>query len=524
MSIRNAFLGLCLTAPLISGCGGGSGSSSGGVPTPPTPPTPYFPEVTVAGLAAAETVNFTIQGEAFAATADGTFTASAQVTGDFTAAVTSNPIGKSCLFPSGASYTGQTTPITLTCDVSAGITANVRTIGAVESHQSYAWTAGEEGLPSPVVEFLVSLLDFSNVGLTGASRDNFVFFDADLEIQNSAEFKLYVQPLPINNLPSYGAIAVDISTSLSQTQIDTMKAELTNFFSVAGGNQFYRLSSFDDAAIELVPYSNDPVTLQTGVSAIPAEAADRASSTNLYDGVQDAANSLDDIVDYVVIVTDGEHTYDAETVSSISADLEFELVFVVAVGASANIAALEELVNEPSNSEVNERVIQIASMSDLETALRAIAQNVSNMMGGMHAVYYATPRRTDTHEFRFEASPINDCSVGSSILICGWFTQYDAAGMTDEPTRIYAFSNAVLPEPNDTVRITIPDWPPCFVTPDYQWAITENVGTATGAVVTGTNNMQYDLTLGPEASVDVDVVITDANDGSCTGTVNVATP
>lgn len=523
-------------ATSLSACGGGGGGdSSDGQLT-----SPYTPSVTVQGLAApgTEVVSFTLNGATINASANGVYPASATVIGNYSAALLTSPAGKTCAFNGvGNTYSGSSTSITLVCVINTtpgGGGGVVTTPGAqpavdigTSAHQSYAWGVYFND-PDPLISTLVSLTNFSNVGLTNATPNNFVFYEGDVEVQTAptSEFRIHVQPINEGVVPTFGSIAVDISSSFTSTQIATMKQEINDFFTGTGLHQYYRLTSFDD---EVVPwqntYINDVATLQAAVAAIPEPSVSRASSTNILGATAEAALSADEAADYVVIITDGSHTSDAGQVNDIDVQTVGQLMFVIAIGANADFPLLEDMVT-PTNEDLDRpaRVLRIADVSQVEEALQTIADYVSNMTEGLHVIHYLTPRRAKNNmEFTFTSSPADDCSAENSLFPCGWDITYDATTYDENPALIYVFSNAMFPLPGDQVTLTIPDWGLCSPTPNFSWSLNTISGSATLGTPSA-DGRQVTVTLGGATVNNIEVLVTDTVEPTCSGSYPLITP
>jgi len=520
-------------ATSLAACGGGGGGSSDGPLT-----SPYTPSVTVQGLAAAEVVSFTLNGVTINASTNGVYPASTTVLGNYSASLLTSPAGKTCAFNGvGNTYSGSSTSITLVCVINTtpGGGGGVVTppgaqpainIGA-NAHQSYAWAVYDYD-PEPLLSTLVSLTNFSNVGLTNATPNNFVFYEGDVEVQTgpTSEFRIHVQPITVGAKPTFGSIAVDISSSFTSTQIATMKQEINDFLTGTGVHQHYRLTTFDD---EVVPrqdtYTNDVATLQAAVATIPEPTVSRASSTNILGATAEAALSAFAAMDYVVVITDGSHTSDPGQLSDIDTETEGQLMFVIAIGDNADFPLLEDLAT-PTNEDDDRpaRVLRIADVSQVEEALQTVADYVSNMTEGLHLIHYLTPRRGKNNmEFTFTSSPADDCSPENSLFPCGWDITYDSTDYNETPTLLHVFSNAMFPLPGNQVTLTIPDWGLCSPTPNFSWSLNTISGSATLGTPSA-DGRQITVTLGGATVNDIEVMVTDTVEPTCSGSYSLVTP
>lgn len=520
----------------LAACGGGGGGSSNGQLT-----SPYTPSVTVQGLAAAEVVSFTLNSETINASTNGVYTASATVIGNYNASLLTSPAGKTCAFNgAGNTYSGSSASITLVCVINTtpGGGGGVTTPGAqpainigTSPHQSYAWGVYDYNpATEPLISTLVSLTNFSNVGLTNATPNNFVFYEGDVEVQTgpTSEFRIHVQPNTEGVTPTFASIAVDISSSFTSAQIATMKQELNDFLTGTGLHQYYRLTTFDDDVVpRQATYTNDVAALQAAVAAIPESAAARASSTNILGATAEGALSAFEAMDYVVVITDGSHTSDTGQLSDIDNETKGQLMFVIAIGDNADFPLLEDLAT-PTNEDDDRpaRVLRISDVSQVEEALQAVADYVSNMAEGLHMIHYLTPRRAKNNmEFTFTSSPADDCSPERSLFPCGWDIPYDSTDYNETTNLIHVFANALFPIPGDVVTLTIPDWGLCSPTPNFSWSLNINSGSATLGTPSA-DGRQINVTLGGADVNDIQVVVTDTVDpgANCTGTYSLVTP
>lgn len=522
-----------VAASLLSACGGGGGSDG-------PLASPYTPSVDVVGLDAAESVEFNLNGTNITATTNTRFTASSQVLGNYSAFVVTQPAGKTCRFNGGTTiYNGSATLLTLTCTVGTttgggggggGGTAGPALDIGTSPFQSYAWWMWTE--PSEArISSLVSLTNLENVGLTNATASNFVYSLDNVEFVPSTEHRVHVEPLTVGLMPTAGAVAVDVSASISDAQVATMKQQLDTFFATTTATQQYRLSWFDDRIQLVQDYTNVAADLQTAVAAIPDTLVDRNGSTDLYGAVRDASTSFPrpgSAFDYVVVVSDGDHSASStEIETALLDDTEFNLIFAIAVGPNPNITNLEKLVavrNEENASP--SRVLRITDMSQLSATLQTISSYVSNMIAGMHAIHYITPRRDDKEiKFTYSPSSLSDCGTSDSLLGCSWYLDFNPATPTpyDSPsTMIYAFANSLQPLEGDTVRVRLPNWPAdtCSSSTGYSWNLTVNFGGATLSAPRN-NEREIDVIFDAGVASDVTLDITNASLPLCSGSLNL---
>lgn len=546
---------LFISAYLLTACGGGGGSDD--VPLS----SPYTPSVLVAGLdvGAAETVVFNLNGEAITATNNVRYNANSQVVGSYSAFVVTSPAGKTCTFTGGTTiYNGSAKPVTLTCG--AGLPGGGGGGGGTpppggaagdignSPFQVFAWgSGGFSDSTRALITSLISLTDFSNRGLTNATTANFSFSLDDAEIIPGPEHRFHIEPLNNGLNILAGAIAVDISTNFTDAEVASMKQQLDTFLAGTDDNRFYRISWFDDRVVEeavpthpvyVVPgYTNNTADLQAAVANIPDTVPERGFSTDLYAATRDAATSVvrsGPLFDYVVIISDGDHSSTGDDVSTDYLDeTEFNLIFAIAVGPNADMARMERVITVENEGEPSlNRILQISDVSQLGAALQTIDAYVGNMEQGLHGIYYVTPRRDDPEldpeeiVYNFTAVPLEDCAAADGILGCSWDREFDPALPTpyQSPTNlIWAFANSLQPLVGDTVRLRIPDWPSdhCSSSINYDWNLTVNSGAATlSAPRNNAREIDVIFDAGGPSSVTID--ITNASLPGCFGSIGLS--
>lgn len=525
---------LFISACLLTACGGGGGSDD--VPLS----SPYTPSVLVAGLdvGAAETVVFKLNGEAITATNNVRYNANSQVVGSYSAFVVTSPAGKTCTFTGGTTiYNGSAKPVTLTCGVGlpgggggGPITPGAGTAIDINDSpfQVYGWGSRREPNKALITRY-ASLTNFSNVGLTNATAANFSFAIDDIDVIPDNEHRFHVEPINAGVKLVAGAIAMDVSTSITDAEVVTMKQQLKNFFAGVGGGNIFRLTWFDDQVTEAAPYTNDPATLQAAVDTIPDQSNQRGSSTDLYFATRDASTSAvrSGLFDYVVMITDGDHSSSSIDVDNdYEDDTEANLIFAIAIGPNPNMAVLENVVTVRNEEAfIPGRVLQISDVSQLGAALQVISDYVANMMAGLHAIHYFTPRRDDNDiEFTYRASPAEACAAGTTLLGCGWFTEFnpvDPAPYSSDPTEIHVFANTLQALEGDTIRLRLPEWPSdncsSAVTP-YSWNLTVNSGGASLSAPRN-NGREIDVVFDAGVASDIQVDVTNASHPLCAGSI-----
>lgn len=512
----------------LAACGGGGGSSSGGEGI-----QLERPSVAVSGIPATESlsVNLSAGGETLVINADGssTFSNRVQPGSGYTLTITVQPTSNTCTFSNGnTSISGSSTSstsFTINCGAGGGGGGTVSTISG--PFKMYGWRSG---IIAPDVYVMpVSVLDFSGAPLTGATRSNFTFLDDDQEVVHSPEYSFFVQPVTAGDMPVTVALAIDISSSFSPSEIAELKAAATDYINSLGADVSVSLFVFDGGVTQLVAYTTNKTTLTTAIAGITEDYSGRDSSTDLYGAIIGAADSRDDglfgvspEIGYSVVITDGVHTANNDQPSSTSDAVKYDLVYAVGVGDTINDETLLEAIDDPGN--IKQQLVTVSSTAGVGAALDTVHARFQNLAAGLHYVLYRTPRRDGTeHEITIEATPQDPCAVatgGAQGEGCIYFWPYDAPAAPLTPQLVF-IGNFVQPSAGSTVTYTIPDWLFCSSSPTYQWTVTENQGSAT--TTTSQAGHVLELTLGATTPIDLDITATDTVSG-CTASASIILP
>lgn len=526
-TLRQA-LALALCGMTLAACGGGGGSSSDAL-------RQYKPRVQVSGLSGGEQVVFTLGGQQITATGNTTYTRTDSLVGDYRAAVVTPPAGKQCLFNgSTQTYRGSAALITLVCGTGSGGGGGGGGGGPVSevegSFQHWPWLNIQKVTGAPIWIFPISLLDFENNGLTGATVSNFVFELGDRSpIIPGSEFRVFVQPITVGDVQLRATIAIDVSTSFTDAALETIKDQVADFLGEMSPNHIYRITTFDGVAVEAHTWADggDPSVLQDAVQAIPVDG--RSPATDIYSAAANAAQAVApelETLDHIIIITDGED-FSTQGYNDFSDDLDHQMIFVVQVGDihPDDQARLETLVQVGKDTTFPDRIVHTPGPGGVKAALTRVRQYMESMAGGLHHMWVGLPYEDDGEvRLTFSTNPREDCDAEARLGACGWYIDLDTSGSFVPSNTIFAIPNSVLPRPGDTVRFDIPrDWRLCSDNPVFTWGPLQFfAGSATGAA--SADGHSYQLTLGSGGPIDLRLPVVDAAAPACTGESFVLIP
>jgi uncharacterized protein YegL len=509
-------LAVLAACAILSACGFDDGNEGLAVSTA---------RVDVSGLLAGEQMQVSLGSEVLTVTENGVraFSARVNIENGYTLNIVQSPVGRTCSFSNGLdridAYAARQA---IFCGAGA---SGARPIGD-SPFQIRGWT-GATALPSLVVMTL-GIVDLNGSPLTGATAEKFRFFNAaGNEIFSSAESPIHVDAVPLTNLTLRTALVLDISRSLSEEDIDTVKQAA--LLAVDGLRPFQQMSvfAFDSVVTQVAGYTNDPAVLTAAINAIPRDAFLRDSSTNLYGAVSAAAQSwVDEVfldtadIGFAIVITDGQHTADQQTFSSISGDVAGKQLFAVAVGNAASLTALREITDDPTGSKGN--VIQVSNVSGLAGAFSTITQRQIALASGLHIVYYVSPER-DTGvsgggSLTAQVRDLQSCLAAVDGAFCAYTLLYDTTGFTGN-NGLILIPGAGSAVPDGTIDFVVPEWMSCgSLAPNIDWTLSVLQGGATGAVLDATS---YQVTLGPVLPIEFQLVGQDLNTPGCSGSFSV---
>lgn len=522
------FLALMGSAFLLAACGGGS-STSGGDGIQLTNPS-----VSVNDVPATESMVVTLDatGETLTFTAGGTQTFSGQVQegANYSLTITTQPTSTLCAFAANGnvsiaaeSISGSTFNINCGAGASGGGGGPVSTLTG--PFKPVGWTGNFLG--NATLAFPVSTLDFNNNPLTGAGLSNFTFFEDDMEVVNSSEFPIAVIPMPNNNAQVRIAVALDISQSLSESEVQSLKSTLISFINSTPADTSFNIFAFDSVVSPISGgHTTDKAALAAAINAIDATPEGRDVATDLYGAINTAAVSAGysflgaGTLGYTVIITDGQHTATGDDASSTSNNVEDALVFGVGIGDGYDPLSFQTAIGDSEGAGQN--LLAVSSVGGVGGALDSTFSRMQSFISGMHAVLYRSPRRDgSTHDFTIEATPLQDCAANTgSEDACGFVWEYDANGFV-ETNDLIVVPDVVRPVAGQLVTLRIPDWTFCSENPTYQWNVTENQGSATTTVIDGSLALQVQL--GATTPIDLAISVDEAGT-SCSFSGNLLVP
>lgn len=509
-----------LIALVASGCGGSGGDE--GIQL-------VKPSVEVKGLTTGQSVTVALNGgsgQTFSANQTYRFSDRVDQQDSYKLNIVGVGGGASCLFPNGETTITQQGPSGKTPVLQCGGGTPTGPVSQVNGpFKMFGLNA--TFFNTSTLALPVSIQDFDGNPLTGATTENFTFLDNSEEIVPSSEFAFYVQPMPDSNVNVTVALAIDISSSLSPSSIAEIKTAAKNYVNSLPSDTSVKIFTFEKDVVDLAGYTANKTTLNSAIDSIPESGAN--NSTDLYGAITSAANSREDDLyvnppaelGYTVVITDGQHTVNNDGPDTTADAVEGEAVYAVGIGDSLNEGDLQQAIDDPSG--VHDRFINVSSADQVGGALSTVHDRFRSLLAGLHVIWYGTPRDGSDNEIRVEATPLNDCAVGTGggeTEGCIYFWNYDASGFV--PRAFFFVENKFNFNAGDTATYTVPDWDFCTNNPDYQWTVTENQGSATRA--TSLNGRRLELELGSATPIDIDVEVTDNNDATCTASTNIQVP
>ncbi|MFN3713798.1 MAG: vWA domain-containing protein [Alcanivoracaceae bacterium] len=481
--------------------------------------------VSVQGLEPGDVLEVTLRSETLNITANGvsTFTTRVDLNRTNTLTIDSSPPARPCRFSNGlTTISSRNTVQNVFCGV--GVNSALPFVPGMP-FQLRGWSAASA--PPSLIVATIGIIDLNGNPRTGATVNDFRFFDGPNQIVNSTEAPIHVEAVPLTNLTLRTALVLDISRSFTATDIDTIKAAAISAVATLQSFQEMSIFVFDSAVTQLTGYTNDAAVLTAAINSIPREPEARDNATNLYGAVRDAVQSWDDLVfldqadiGYAVLITDGEHNANGLSYQDIEDDIGGREVFAIAIGSAVDIPALREVAGDPDGR--FGKVVQISSVADLAGAFVEIAQKQIALVSGLHIVYHLSPKRDigepDEHSFSIEVGDFNFCiiAVGEDFDgFCRFTVIYDSQGFTSNSGLILV-PNAGALEPNGEIDFAVPAWLPCGgATPNYSWNLNVINGAATGAVVPATDDRIYRITLGPTPPIELELSVQDLNSPGC---------
>jgi uncharacterized protein YegL len=256
------------------------------------------------------------------------------------------------------------------------------------------------------------------------------FFAKDDGVAIGAESFLDSDPFDDISNTLKTVLMLDISQSLSRTDIETEKAAALSLIRDANGknrlqlNQQIAIYTFDDEITQVADFTS-------AVSRDLLDAVDAIQqggpSTNLYGAVASAAGlisaptfTLDSaFTGNVILFTDGTDTAGISTLNQAVSALANKDIYVIALGSTPDLGALAEITGDAR------RVLQIANIAELSKAFEEVSIEISKAGEGIYNVYYASPKRSGTHSIEVG---IND----NLCRTCTITDSYNANGFSSE--------------------------------------------------------------------------------------------
>jgi hypothetical protein len=511
---------------MLAACGGGDDGEGDGIQL-------IQPSVVMSGLPTGESISLKLGfgGETLTLNANGTFSFQTGVENSETYSVTiiAQPASTTCGFDAGGTsvVNSQVTSdrFRINCGDGTGGGGPVSTF--VPPFKLYGWS--RDYITGSAMGFPISVLGPEGNAMRGASASNFTFFDTELEVVNSPEFPIEVVPLDADNVLFEIAIALDVSESFSQAELETLKSTLIDFVNGLPSGYEVSVFTFDSTTTEQIAYTSDKAALVNAITAIPSDPATRITSTNLYGAINTAGSSIDyslafeQTLGYLIVITDGLHTANNAPPESTDDVVDDELVWGVVVGDDYIEEDFQTAIGPPEG--VGKNIINAASVNDVDEALGEVSSRIGSLVSGLHWVLYRSPRRINPpniYDFLIQASPLDGCAaISNSEDACGYiYLDYDPSAFT-LPNTLFVVHNTINPVAGQTVVLRIPDWTHCSSSPVYQWNV-NITGSGSSQPIEGGQAMEVQL--GNTGPITVNYSVTDtAAAGGCTanGSINV---
>ncbi|WP_024330433.1 VWA domain-containing protein [Simiduia agarivorans] len=324
-------------------------------------------------------------------------------------------------------------------------------------------------------------------------------------------------------------IVLDISQSLTPTDVEDIKVAAKQAIFTTNGDgsktsnlvpgQRVAIYTFDSTVKLVSDFSDDITALDQQIDSIDSSLVNRGNSTNLYGAIQTAVGRWTNSFTltsaqfgYTIVITDGDHNADSRTAADISASTTGKDIYAIAVGGDVTLANLEQVTGSA------DRVFTVADIGALNAQLDEIQQAAIDQTKGLYRVFYATPKRSGTHEVILSLSPEYTCDAQISGCITGLSGTFNSNGFTDVIPEIYVSHDkgkevstnnwAVTPDTDITLtsKLRWANITPAF---GYSWSNTSGAE-ATLTAIEGTN--QQVLNVGLDF-VQSDLLIADSASG-----------
>ena len=261
-----------------------------------------------------------------------------------------------------------------------------------------------------IISFAFHLVDrYSNSAITGINNDNVEQYlqvlENELPISASESF-LEVEPFLSFNALYTNVFAIDISSSMSQEELDTITTSIRNSIidpltgkSKLTSNQQVSILTFDSQVNTLIKNSKDINNIDTALNSIKLN----GNSTNLFGAIQTGTSLWKNEISLVkisygnlILFTDGNDTSGSVSKAQALESSNNKEVYFIAVGQEIEPQLLKEFTAE-------ENIFTLDNFQELNATLEQTFSRIQTFEEGLYVLSYATPKRSGTHTLSITA-------------------------------------------------------------------------------------------------------------------------
>ena len=294
--------------------------------------------------------------------------------------------------------------------------------------------------------------------VTDLTEDDFVILENSVEISSAESYK---EILPRERLPYtlYTVLMIDISASITISDLDIMKSAAIDLINNKVDNQMISICTFDDVFTMVCDFSDDATQLISAVNSISRG----GPSTNLYGAIISGLSTWNDTYSisnisqgFMIAITDGRDTAVVKTLSDVITARGDKRVFTIGVGGEIDASALSQIGNAGYFS--------IDDFSQLQVTLQQISFEIENF----YFLHYAPPKRAGTHVIGLKIK--DNCNTGAGAVILDTF---NADGFSSVASTVIVFGPSEVVQ-GRTIELTAnTDW--VIDAPAYEWTSSDDL-------------------------------------------------